>query len=404
MDLKNIKKQKYLKNNKAFIREVCGIDKDLLFERIVVIPAYDELEYINKSLKSLFDCEDLFLKTTLIVVVVNNPDSISLDSEVFKSNQLLLNKLKVFNVPMGVNLGWIDCSSKGVGLKGKGGVGSARKIGMDSALLHLDWGKEPLVFSLDADTIVSSNYLKEISYFFKRYKDIVCATIPFEHIRDGSEGENRAIDDYELYLNHYVDMLKFAGSPYAYHAIGSAISFRGAAYIKAGGMKVNCAGEDFYFLQAVRKIGLISEVVNAKVYQSSRPSDRVPFGTGPTIIKNSVESRITLYNPEIFNILKKFLKSVNEWIIENDPADIQYLEEILDTETLSFLNKYNFKDVWPGIVKNNIKINTEISQKECRNKLLWCFNIWFDAFRTLKFVHYMERTFPKKYPRIRIER
>jgi hypothetical protein len=402
MNLNKIKKNKYLKKNNEYIREVSGIKENTLFECAVIIPAYDELEYFIKTLESLFRNDAKVLGDTLIIVVVNNSDLISTDSEVFKNNQQLLAELRQLNKKYS-NLGWIDCSSKGCGLKKNGGVGVARKIGMDSALLYLNWKPDSVIFSLDADTIVSHNYLLEVLSFFKKNKNIVCATIPFEHLRDGTAGENRAISEYEFYLEYYVDMLKRSGSPYAYHAVGSAMTFRAESYIKAGGMKVNCAGEDFYFLQAMRKIGKIGEVVNTKVYQSSRPSDRVPFGTGPTIIKNSENSSITLYNPKIFDLLDCFLKSVHNWIVEEDPDNIQYLKELIQHETLSFLNKYDFDNVWPKIVKNNIKINSEISENECRNKLFWCFNIWFDAFKTLKFVHYVERNYPEKYPRIQIE-
>jgi hypothetical protein len=245
--------------------------------------------------------------------------------------------------------------------------------------------------------------LESIVEFFMLNKDKVCGTVPFEHLRDGTYEENLVIGDYEYYLNYYVDMLKYAGSPYAYHAIGSAMVFRGSAYIKAGGMKVNCAGEDFYFLQDIRKIGLIGEIKNTKVFQSSRPSDRVPFGTGPTIIKHSENNSIKLYNPKIFQILKQFLQVIDKWILKEDFNNIQYLKELICDKATVFLEEYGFEDVWPKIIKNNIRINSEISENDCRNKLLWCFNIWFDAFKTLKFVHYMERTFPEKYSKITIE-
>jgi glycosyltransferase involved in cell wall biosynthesis len=402
MVLKNIKKNKYLSRNQKFIRKISGFKSDILYECAIVIPAYDELEYLDKTLKSLFENDLDLIKTTLILIVVNNPDSIDHNSEIFYNNQKLLSQLEEIN-KSNINLCWIDSSSKGAGLKGKGGVGLARKIGMDSVLQYLNWEGDPLIFSLDADTIVSQNYLISITDYFAQNKEIVCVTVPFKHLRDGTAEENTTIDDYEYYLNNYVDMLKYAGSPYAYHAIGSAMIFRGSAYIKTGGMKVNCAGEDFYFLQDIRKIGLIGEVKSTKVFQSSRPSDRVPFGTGPTIIKNSENNNIKLYNPKIFYILKDFLQIVNKWILENEPEDIQYLKERVCNETAAFLNEYGFENVWPKIIKNNIRINSMISENECRNKLLWCFNIWFDAFKTLKFVHYMEKNYPEKYSKITIE-
>ena len=402
MNLKNIKKSKYLNKHKEFIKKIYGIETNSVFNNVVVIPVYDEYSYIEKTLDSLYLNNKDLLNNTLILIVVNNPDSMSVNADIYKNNKktlLLLKEIKKTRL----NLAWIDCSSKGFGLKGKGGVGVARKIGIDSVLNYLNWNKKPIIFSLDADTIVSENYLNQVTTFFNDNYDIACATIPFEHLRDGTKIENNVIDAYEFYLKYYVNMLKYAGSPYAYHAIGSAMAFRGEAYIKAGGMKVNTAGEDFYFLQDVRKIGLISELKGTKVFQSSRSSDRVPFGTGPTIIKHSSENTITLYNPKIFRVLKEFLEKIEEWILNKDPENIQFLKENISNESQIFLKKYCFDSLWPKILRNNIKINSEISETECRNKLLWCFNIWFDAFKTLKFVHFMERSYPDKYSRITID-
>ncbi len=47
------------------------------------------------------------------------------------------------------------------------------------------------------------------------------------------------------------------------------------------------SGEDFYFLQKLRKIGWICNHNNYKVYPGTRYSDRVFFGTGPALIKGS---------------------------------------------------------------------------------------------------------------------
>ena len=76
--------------------------------------------------------------------------------------------------------------------------------------------------------------------------------------------------------------------------IGSAMSFRVNAYKKAGGFKVKNAGEDFYTMQQIKKIGIICSWLGNTIYPSARISDRVVFGTGPAIGLN-LENQIKKY-------------------------------------------------------------------------------------------------------------
>ena len=402
MSLNNFKLEKYFRKNSDYIKELIPYSQKNKYKTAIVIPVYNEVDYLFKTLESILRNKSNFLDETIIILVVNNSEDISRDTQAYINNQETIKRLEKLNCPEYIHLHWIDCSSRGYGLSGKGGVGVARKIGMDSCLKYLDLEAKPIICSLDADTLTAENYLEGIINFFNNNKDFICGIVSFKHLNDASEAEYKAICEYEYYLSYYVDMLKYAGSPYAYHAIGSTMVFRADAYIKSGGMKQNTAGEDFYFLQDIRKIGKIGEITQTSVYQSSRCSDRVPFGTGPTIADNLSGTRIMLYNPGIFKLLKKLLFTVNKWILAEEYNCSDYLYDRLDCEACNFLDSYGFKNIWKKIVKNNIKINSIISEVEARNKLLWCFNIWFDAFRTLKFVHYMERTYPERFPRLTI--
>jgi len=58
-------------------------------------------------------------------------------------------------------------------------------------------------------------------------------------------------DDFDAAIADW--LLQQAGSPYAYHTIGSAFACRAEAYIAAGGMNRRHAAEDFYFLQQLAK-------------------------------------------------------------------------------------------------------------------------------------------------------
>ncbi|MEM4247718.1 MAG: hypothetical protein QXH80_00460, partial [Candidatus Nanoarchaeia archaeon] len=132
--------------------------------------------------------------------------------------------------------------------------------------------------------------------------------------------------------------LTFAGSPYAYHTLGSAMAFRASAYISAGGMPRKNGGEDFYMLQALRKIGRIGLISNTTVYPSSRISDRVPFGTGPRLkqyldgTKNNY-----VYNPQIFKDLSVLYSLLaKDWTIL---ADLRAFHLFLPSTLNDFLDE-----------------------------------------------------------------
>jgi hypothetical protein len=184
-----------------------------------------------------------------------------------------------------------------------------------------------------------------------------------------------------------VDGLKFAGSPYAYHSIGSAFCCSAEAYIKAGGMRVHKGGEDFYFLQALEKTGEVISINSTMVHPSARVSQRVPFGTGPKIREVLDGKDIELYDLRIFGLLKELLFKVSE-------ADLEFLKvmhlNVSNTfsELISeFLIEYKFSDDWAKILKNT---------PDKPEAIIKAFHIWFDSFRTLKFIHYCESNYPRR--------
>ena len=60
----------------------------------------------------------------------------------------------------------MDAASSEFALSAKhAGVGLARKIGMDLALLHL-YSTKSLIYCTDADTVVSKNYIKKVKSYF----------------------------------------------------------------------------------------------------------------------------------------------------------------------------------------------------------------------------------------------
>jgi glycosyltransferase involved in cell wall biosynthesis len=362
------------------------------FSGAVVIPALAEYDFLPETLKTLAKCEPA-RNSTIVVVVVNSSDETA--AEKIAENEKTLDALRNEDADFcgglvcGSELFWVDAASPGKQISPEGGVGEARKIGMDSCLQYfgLETLDEKLFFCLDADTLVSENYLTAAYEYFQENKNTQAATVNFSHRAGQTEAEHRAIELYENFMRYYVRGLEFAGSPYAFYALGSAIICRAEAYVRAGGMRARNGGEDFYFMQAVSKFGQCGVIENALVRPSARPSDRVPFGTGPKVREIANGHELLFYNPEIFKKLKTLLNTVNDL---SEPETFRNLPEILtancDAESRKFLEQNDFPNVWQKIFKNT---------KPQIPYLKKAFHTWFDAFRTLKYIHSCEKKFPR---------
>jgi len=130
---------------------------------------------------------------------------------------------------------------------------------------------------------------------------------------------------YEIYMRHYFLNLVRIGSPYAFTALGSAMAFPLWAYRAIGGMSPKKSGEDFYFLQKLRKFGSVLLWNDLPVFPEARFSDRVFFGTGPAMIKgaNGDWTSYPIYPSALFTDLLEtyqllpvlFLKTLNTEVV-----------------------------------------------------------------------------------------
>ncbi|HSW55379.1 MAG TPA: hypothetical protein VLH59_09825 [Ignavibacteriaceae bacterium] len=368
----------------------------------IVIPAICEFENIQRVLLSLAQNEKSSLQKSIVILVINN--SISSQQEVKDDNKSSLKFLRALMrgnpsdqlsnqiIQSGIKIGLIDAASEGKEFNDdEGGVGLARKIGMDTALRVFDYstpGKK-IIISLDADCVVEENYLSEISFFFRK-ENVSAATIDFEH-NLSEEGINRlGIISYEIFLRHYVAGLLFAKSPYGYHNIGSTIVCDHEAYIKVGGMNTKKAAEDFYFLQKLAKHYTINRIGSTKVRPSARESWRVPFGTGRTMNDiSSNKKNIFLYDADVYIILKDWLELLNSDLSLN-PSLILKETKIIHPELYNFLESRGFSNDWEKILENS----KSLKQLDYQRKN------WFDAFETLKLIHHLRDT---SFPMIDID-
>lgn len=370
--------QKYL-SNRAILSpwQLVGSNRKN-FAAAVIIPALDERATLPKTLSSLSKNPSEYLAKTLVVVVVNNRRGVS--TEVLVENQATLDWLQSSPFPQ-LNLVWIDASSPGLELGVKEGVGLARKIGFDTSLSLLNWQIDPILISLDADTLVDSTYLSAIFSHFQQSKTGGTA-IPFRHQPARDEKQERAIRQYELYLRSYMFGLQLAGSPYAYHTIGSAFACRATAYIKSGGMNRRCGGEDFYFLQQVAKVSGVDLLTGTVVHPSPRFSDRVAFGTGKAVEGQVVDGMelFDFVSAKSFKVLRDWFELASEQIDES-AAFIHEVAAELSAELTVFLGQLDFVDVWRKQQKNH----------SCATRRLAAFHAWFDALRTRQLLTRLEK-------------
>lgn len=335
----------------------------------VVIPVLAESEELPRTLESLAGNPATELRRILVVVVVNNRKSASQKHKA--DNRKTLDRLR--SSPFRpVDVAWVDASSPGFELPEKEGVGLARKIGFDLALERLAWRDDPLLVSLDADTVVDCDYLAAIFAHFET-SSRGGAVIPFRHRNAADPEVEKAIRGYELYLRSYLFGLQRAGSPYAYHTIGSAFACRAAAYVAAGGMNRRHAGEDFYFLQQLAKVGGVDLLGGTIVRPSPRFSERVPFGTGRAVRARVVDERC-LYSfvcADAFRLLKSWLELVGR---DADCSAERLLESSrqLSAELASFLEEGGFEKVWSRFLR----------QHRAGEGRIKAFHDWFDALKT----------------------
>ncbi|WP_430813240.1 glycosyltransferase [Carboxylicivirga sp. RSCT41] len=271
------------------------------------------------------------------------------------------------------------------------GVGHARKTGMDYAAFAFAQAGRPagIIASLDADCVVESNYFSALTSCFDD-KAVAACNIYFEHPLEGDLSDDiyNAIAEYELHLRYYVQALKFAGFPYAFHTVGSCFAVTAEAYVKAGGMPRKQAGEDFYFLQKVIPTGSFVELDSTKVSPSSRPSDRVPFGTGPsinTLLKDGGE--YMTYNLQAFVDLKALFEIKDQLYTLADDDKEDFTHKLSGRLRSYLVNSDFFTALKP--IKENCS-SPEVFKRR--------FFEVFNAFRVVKYLNYVHAHFLEKTP------
>ena len=384
--LSQLNVKKYLNKYAEPEQQLLSTLPELEFEHCLVIPCYDE------NLKFIHRIDNAFAHNpTIVILVINRPT----DSEECKHNKALFdffrnNKqtiwenscLSLYKSHTSDDLTWlvVDRDEQQRTIPSKQGVGLARKIGCDLAvklfadrILKTHW-----IHCTDADTHLPENYfnLPEVNSFS-------VAIYSYKHTTNVSDSViSEATQTYERALHYYVNGLKWAGSPYAFHTIGSTMAYNIAAYCAARGFPKRSAGEDFYLINKLIKLGPAFEVEGCILNIESRLSQRVPFGTGPAVEKIIATARAnqayTYYSPEAFVQLKSWLDEIPKvWdALRSGNAPLSHLP----TNSQKALEE-------AGIARVFGHIRKQCKTPEQSTKTL---HEWFDAFQTLKFIRRLQ--------------
>ncbi len=268
------------------------------------------------------------------------------------------------------------------------GVGLARKVGNDFALALHAAGRiaAPWIHNTDADTLLANDYFDQTEAV--PAEGNAAALYFFEH-RFSRTDESLALAArlYEISLRYYVLGLAWAGSPYAYEAMGSCIAIRPAAYAAVRGFPRKNAAEDFYVLDKLAKVGSIARLSGTPLLLEGRVSERVPFGTGKSlsnlVSKKRALSSFRLYHPAVFAHLGAWLRVLSavadsggkiEAALEELPRGNPFFRSEVLLESLEKMGAF------PAMREAVERSGDPATMRRH-------FHTWFDAFRTLKLVH-----------------
>jgi len=380
------------------------------FESVLVLPIFDEP---IENLKRFLALNDP--KKIVMIWVFNSPDNAQTDEQqrtlcamsyfidTLNAQELDQNAEQssgVYFAQVNECLGLyiLDRCTAGCTIPAKQGVGLARKLGMDFGLKLIDHqndnsGKKVAwLHSSDADVVLPQDYFN-----VPVPEESTSAIIyPFEH--HAEKGYEQSMALYDLSLRYYVDQLKWAGSPYAFHTIGSLIAVTPLGYAQVRGMPKRSGAEDFYLLNKLAKVGRVLSLESPVINISGRPSHRVPFGTGPALVKlqemDDPISTYTFYHPEIFSVLKQLLAIVSK--AEQSIASAEVLFHQLRDKMPTQRAEYVISTLRSLKVEKQFE---HLSQKKTQAQFVQGFHTWFDAFITLRFIHLMR---DQAYPSVNL--
>lgn len=374
------------------------------YRHVLVIPVFDEPKYFLDALLS--EITQAF--PLLIILVINAPvsrtssecDREAIDNTLAFQRHLLATystkwrnpdkQFALIDYSDCIDLLVVDRCSKGRQIPAHEGVGLARKIGCDIACwlieqqqIEADW-----IYNTDADAVLPSDY-----FTTPIDPNHSAALYPFHHVcEESKDGVPMAL--YELKLHYYVCGLAWAGSPYSYHTLGSIMVIKQRHYAQARGFPKKNAAEDFYLLNKLNKIAPVQSLEQPIIQLAGRASERVPFGTGPALSKLKLQpdptSEFHYYDARIFALLKCWLSLFKHlWQQRSTLNNVNIysaLNELLESQSPNLKHCPLVLRVLEQLGTGKAILHA-IAHSQTEQTFHRHLHTWFDAFRTLKFIH-----------------
>ncbi len=266
------------------------------------------------------------------------------------------------------------------------GVGFARKLGSDVAIATRQAGAltSPWLYQTDADVTLPEDY-------FKRPLEGPSGAVlfPFRHVSGGDPDIYRATLQVEVRLRYHVLGLSWAGSPYAWHSMGSCIVVDADCYCAVHGFPQRAAGEDYHLLQKIQKVAHVRNVPGTPLEIRSRRSKRTPFGTGPSVEHLLDTQALLLDDPRCFAALRAWLSRIERFVVSKDPHDLVVEER--DRDPLALACQEALEGV--GAFQEMRRLAQETQKESDRRTRL---HTWFDGLKSQQLIHALrERGYPQ---------
>lgn len=346
--------------------------------QVVVIPVYDELEHIERTVESLAKCPVSPDSWELIVVANNSTDA---PESVVARNRQTIEKLRDMDTAFPIHV--LDRATRSSAYRPEAsGVGYARREGCDLALTRLantEHSEDGYIVCLDGDAPVDKGYLEGITREMDRAPEAHAGVCRYRHRTEGFDpAQRRAIANYESWLRYVHAGLVATGTPYGTTTIGSTIVFRASGYALADGFARRASLADFYSLLKVIKTDgrrRIKHLFRPMVYPSGRISERVARGTGAGVTKRLEADRVTerVVAPEFFNILSNFMDRI--------PTAYRDFDRFVD-RTEPFIDQFIRREYGGWDKLERIRANTsKLAQ------FRGAFHTWFDGLKIMRLMN-----------------
>lgn len=366
------------------------------YDAAVVVPVFSESTSTLGRLVSTIEGDG----RALIIVVVNAPTNAPA-SDIARNERFLFSARRSGRpVPLGAEVEWIesplgarhcdlvvmDVTTGPHRLKAKEGVGRARRMGFDFALglYHQGRLRSPLCGSSDADVRLPAGYfgaLSEMGLGLSHGKHEISGVLfPYKHQPLDDPRERAVMTLLEISFRYYVLGLDYAGSPYAYHSLGSSLAVSLPHYAGVRGVPNRQAGEDFHLLSKLSKLAPLKRATSPTIEIDSRISHRVPFGTGPSLSRALDEGSggIRFYHPHSFELLRLVLESLTRATAAGSGAELEL------GSSLPPWARARVTQVW----KTTMPLLASCPDETHRLRRL---HERFDALSTLQFIHEAHR-------------